>query len=320
MDRLPPDLSKPRTEHIYVVTGDEAGLRIDLFLRKRVPWRSREHLKERIRAGEVLLNDSRVKAAQTVKEGDRVLVELVRMGDPFDPADVPLPVIYEDEVLVALNKPAGFVVHPVGRHQMDTIINALHLRYRRLDDPEKDIVPKLAHRLDQFTSGVLLVAKRDDVRADLGRQFAMREVTKHYLAIVKGVPEPDKGAVEAPIGTPVDGSKLPMVVRDDGEPSLTLYETLERFEGHSFLRFRPRSGRTHQIRVHAKHLGTPLLCDRMYGDGKPLVIDGEEIIDRYPLHSALLRFKHPVSGAQMQIEAPVPEDMTRTLEALRGLA
>ncbi len=317
MGRPAPDLSKPRTEHVYIVTGDEDGLRLDVLLRKRVPWRSREHLKERIRAGEVLLNDKKAKVSQIVRERDEVLVSLLRIGDPFDPADIPLPVLFEDEFLVALNKPAGFVVHPVGRHQMDTIINALHLRYRNLDDPEKDIVPKLAHRLDQYTSGVLLVAKRDDVRADLGRQFAMREVKKHYLAIVVGSPDPAIGEVEAPIGTPVDGSKLPMVIRDDGDPSLTKYETLETFERHAFLRLRPYSGRTHQIRLHMQYIGTPLIGDRMYGDGKHLIIDGETIIDRYPLHSALLSFTHPVTKAAMRIEAPLPEDMEQALKLLR---
>jgi 23S rRNA pseudouridine1911/1915/1917 synthase len=318
MRRPPPDLSKPKTEHVYMVTGDEDGLRLDVLLRKRVPWRSREHMKERIRQGEVQLNGKQVKASQIVHERDEVLVELLRIGDPFDPADIPLPVLFEDEYLVALNKPTGFVVHPVGRHQMDTIINALHLRYRRLDDPENDIVPKLAHRLDQFTSGVLLVAKRDDVRADLGRQFAYREVEKHYLAIVMGAPDPAVGEVEAPIGTPLDGSKLPMVIRDDGDPSLTKYETLETFAEHSYLRLRPYSGRTHQIRVHMQYIGTPLIGDRMYGDGEHLVIDGETILDRYPLHSALLAFTHPVHGAEMRIEAPLPADKEKALTLLRS--
>jgi 23S rRNA pseudouridine1911/1915/1917 synthase len=318
MSRPPPDLSKPRTEKIYVVTGDEEGLRLDVFLRQRVRWRSREHMKDRIRSGEVLLNGRQVKVSQTVKERDQVFVSLVRMGDPFDPADIPLPVLYEDEFLVALNKPAGFVVHPVGRHQNDTIINALHLKYRRPEDPGNDIVPKLAHRIDQFTSGVLLVAKRDDVRAEMGRQFACREVEKHYLAIVKGVPDPAAGDIEAPIGIPTDGTKLPMVIRDDGEPSLTRYQTLEAFCAHAFVRLRPYSGRTHQIRIHMQYLGTPLVADRMYGDGEPLVIDGETILDRYPLHSALLAFTHPVTREEMRLTAPLPEDMEQALQALRG--
>ncbi len=317
MGRPTPDLSKPRTEQIYIVTGDEEGLRLDVFLRKRVRWRSREHLKERIRNGEVLLNDRRVKAAQTVRERDEVFVSLLRIGDPFDPADIPLPVIFEDEFLVALNKPAGFVVHPVGRHQMDTIINALHLKYRRPDDPGNDIVPKLAHRLDQYTSGVLLVAKRDDVRAELGRQFACREVSKRYLAIVAGIPAPPSGDIEAPIGIPLDGSRLPMVIRDDGEPSLTRYETVETFAKHAFLRLHPYSGRTHQIRVHLRYIGTPLVTDFMYGDDAPLVVDGKAVLERYPLHSSMLRFTHPVTKEEMRIEAPLPEDMETALAALR---
>ena len=276
-------------------------------------------MQERIREGMVRVNGTRVKAAAAVKDGDEVTCILVREGDEFDPADIPLPVIYEDEVLLALDKPAGFVVHPVGRHQNDTIINALHLRYRNTEDPERDIVPKLAHRLDQHTSGVLLVAKRDDVRAELGRQFAYREVEKEYLAIVVGRPEPASGEVEAPIGKNLaQKNGLPMQVRDDGEPSLTLYETEREFPGHSLVRLRPKSGRTHQIRVHMGWLGTPLVADALYGDGEPLVVDDETVLLSYPLHSARITFRHPVTDERMTLEAPLPQHMVRALKILGG--
>ncbi|MHC4470709.1 MAG: RluA family pseudouridine synthase [Planctomycetota bacterium] len=317
MSRVPPDLSKEKEEAVFTVRGDEAGLRLDVFLKARVPWRSREHLKERIRDEEVLVNGRGAKASAAVRAGDEVRVTLARRGVPFDPATIPLPILYEDEVIVVLDKPAGYVVHPVGRHQMDTIINALHHRYRRPDDPARDVVPKLAHRLDRFTSGVLLVAKRDDIRSELGRQFADREVSKEYLAIVMGRPDPERGEVEAPIGkNPHSPNGLPMMVKDDGEPSLTLYETERDLGEWTLVRFRPMSGRTHQIRVHAQWLGTPLVADAMYGDGEPLVADGEVLLDRYPLHSARLEFRHPVRDERMSIEATLPEDMRRAIEAL----
>ena len=144
MSRVPPDLSKERTEIEYTVRHREAGMRLDVFLRARIPWRSREHLKARVREGEVLVNGRRSKNSSITRVGDVVRVILVKSGIPFDPAQIPLTIIYEDETIVALDKPPGFVVHPVGRHQMDTIINALHYRYRKPDDPENDIVPKLA--------------------------------------------------------------------------------------------------------------------------------------------------------------------------------
>jgi 23S rRNA pseudouridine1911/1915/1917 synthase len=317
MCRPPPDLSKARTEQVFVVHADEAGLRLDVFVKGRVPWRSREHLKQRIRGGLVLLDGEPVKVSQTVREGQKVMVGLERIGIPFDPSTIPLVVLYEDDVLLALDKPAGVVVHPVGMHQMDTIINALHHRYRRPDDPERDVVPKLAHRLDMHTSGVLLVAKRDDVRSELGRQFADREIEKEYLAIVVGRPDPAKGEVEAPIGKDLDSRNgLPMLVRDDGEPSLTYYEVERDLGRYSLVRFRPKSGRTHQIRVHARWLGTPLVADAMYGDGEPLVVDGETLLESYPLHSARLEFRHPVRDERMSIEAPLPDDMVRAIEAL----
>jgi 23S rRNA pseudouridine1911/1915/1917 synthase len=142
-------------------------------------------------------------------------------------------------------------------------------------------------------------------------------VRKEYLAIVRGRPEPPSGEVEAPIGTSLEpGRTMPMTVRDDGEPSLTLYEVERDLGLFSLVRCRPMSGRTHQIRVHMAWLGTPLVADRLYGDGEPLVLGGEVLLDRYPLHSAKLTFRHPVTGATMTIEAPLPADMTRAIERL----
>ncbi|MCU0727190.1 MAG: RluA family pseudouridine synthase, partial [Planctomycetes bacterium] len=242
MARPSPDLGKNKVEEVLRVGPSEAGVRLDLFLKTRLPWRSREHLKERVRGGFVLVNGEPGRVTKPVRAGDEVRVTLERTGVSFDPSTIPLPVIYEDDVLLAIDKPAGFVVHPVGVHQMDTIINALHHRYRRPEDPDRDVIPKLAHRLDQYTSGVLLVAKRDDVRGELGRQFEEREVRKEYLAIVRGRPEPPAGAVEAPIGTSREpGRTMPMVVRDDGEPSLTLYEVERDLGPFSLVRCRPMS-------------------------------------------------------------------------------
>ncbi|MEN8149173.1 MAG: RluA family pseudouridine synthase [Planctomycetota bacterium] len=317
MSRIPPDLSKETTERVLDVMGDEAGMRLDRYLRKHFPWRSREHLKERIRTGLVTVNGKTTKVSQAVRAGDEVRIHLVRHGEPCDPSTIPLPILYEDDLVLVIDKPAGYVVHPVGRHQHDTIINALHLRYRNTEDPAKDIVPKLAHRLDQWTSGALLIAKRDDVRSELGRQFAHREVHKEYLAITVGTPDPENGEVEAPIGkNPDQENDLPMRVRDDGEPSLTLYETLRVLGRHAFVRCRPMSGRTHQIRVHMAYVGAPLVADMMYGDGEPLVVDGETLLENYPLHSAALDFCHPGTGERLRVEAPLPEDMKTAIEAL----
>jgi 23S rRNA pseudouridine1911/1915/1917 synthase len=317
MPRVPPDLSQERTDVEYVVRADEAGARLDLFLRDRIPWRSRQHLKARVREGDVRVNDGLAKVAYAVREGDVVRVLLRKSGIPFDPSTIPLPILYEDDVIVAIDKPAGFVVHPVGAHQMDTIVNALHHRYRRPDDPENDVVPKLAHRLDQYTSGVLLVAKRDDVRSELGRQFAAREVRKEYVAIVRGRPDPAEGEVEAPIGpTPGARNGLPMIVRDDGEPSLTAYALEQELGPLSVVRFRPMSGRTHQIRVHAQWLGTPLVADALYGGGDPVAVGGEVVLSRYPLHSAKLTFRHPVRDEPITIDAPLAEDMVRAIAIL----
>ncbi len=331
--RVPPDLSVP-VQHLEAeVPREFGGQRLDAYLRKRYPWRSREVYQDMIRRGLVLLNGETRKPSTPVRWRDTVWADF---GEPEDlhqdPGSIPLRVLHEDAEILVLDKQAGVVVHPVGRNRFNTITNALHARYRNLEDPAKDVVPKLAHRLDKGTSGVLLVAKTDRARAELGRQFEDREVGKEYLALALGDPRGDGGTVDLPI--------VPVVLVEPGKPRMrtvppglgpetrTDWRVEERFGRFVLLRLILHTGRTHQIRVHCAALGHPLLCDDQYGDGKALYPStaagadapdqGEPpLIDRVALHSARLVFTHPGTGKRMAVEAPLPPDMAAAVEALR---
>ena len=332
--RVPPDLSVP-VQHIEgEVPREFEGMRLDAYLRRRYPWRSREVFQDMIRRGLVTLNGERRKVSTSVRRNDRVFIDFGEPGDfDVDPASIPLDVLYEDEEMVVLRKQPGVVVHPVGKSRFNTITNALHARYRDLENPGKDIVPKLVHRLDKGTSGVLLVAKTDAARRELGRQFEDREVRKEYLALVHGVPRGEGGAVELPI-VPDEGlepgrPRMKTVPAGEGPEARTDWTVAERFGRHSLLRLRIHTGRTHQIRVHCAALGHPLVADDVYGDGKALYpstargADAPErgetpLLDRTALHAALLAFHHPRTREPMTMEAPLPDDMAAAVEALRG--
>ena len=318
---VPRDLSVPDEELVLTVREDEDGLRLDRFLAKRMPWRSRTNLRQLLSDGRVDTGPRAARPGTRVRTGDRLVVALPPPDTPVTSAEIPLEIIHEDDVLVALNKQPGVVVHPVGKHRYDTLINALHHRYRRVDDPERDVVPKLAHRIDQYTSGVLLVAKRDDVRMELGRQFEEREVHKRYLAITVGAPPADSGNMCQPLGSdPNSINKVRQWARPDGLPSRTAFEVAERFPGHALVRCEPFTGRTHQIRVHLAASGWPILCDHLYGTEEPFRDpgSGEVLLDRFALHAAHLTFTHPLTRESVSLSAPLPDDMTRTLEALRN--
>jgi 23S rRNA pseudouridine1911/1915/1917 synthase len=294
-------------------------MRLDKFLARRMPWRSRTNLRKLLDEGRVDAGDRAVRPGTKLRIGDRVHVDLPPPDTPVRSAEIPLELLYEDEHLLALDKQPGVVVHPVGKHRYDTLINALHHRYRNLEDPARDVVPKLAHRIDQFTSGVLLVAKRDDVRTELGRQFEEREVSKRYLAITVGAPPADAGLMDQPLGPdPHADHRTKQAARPDGQPSRTTFQVLERFEGHALVACEPHTGRTHQIRVHLAANGWPILGDHLYGNAEPFRgADGEVVLDRYALHAAMLVFVHPATGKRVTLEAPLPLDMTRVLAQLR---
>ena len=330
--RKPPDkLIVPPAAETFYVYPDQAGKRLDQFLKFRLRWRSRTKVQELIEEREVTAGGARLDRSYRVKAGEEIRLPLpAPPPDAFRIHEIPLEILYEDDLLIIVNKPPDLVVHPAGKHKYDTLINALHLRYRNLKDPEKDVIPKLAHRIDRETSGVLIAYKMRRHERKSPVVFERTDAQKEYLAIAEGAMEKDAGVIDLPIGRePDDGRNTALcIVTAAGRPAQTGYEVIERFDSFTFLRCRLFTGRMHQIRVHLKAIGHPIVCDKSYGvrtelrrsDLRP-VAQGEEdavLLARQALHAHRITFSHPTAGKVMTIEAPLPEDMRRALEALRG--
>lgn len=321
-------MEQPVEAFRFVVEPGETGLRLDVFLHGRLPGHSRTYLKDLARRGSVLVDGRAGKPAQRLDEGQTVLgTAVLRPEDgTLLPQDIPLDVLHEDASILVLNKAAGLVVHPGSGCRDQTLANGLAYRLKDLSDAGGPLRPGIVHRLDRDTSGVMVVAKTNAAHFSLASQFEERSTEKEYLAVVEGEPRLDADVISVPLGrSPRDRSRV-VAGGADGKPSETRYEVVERFEGFAFLRCMPRTGRTHQIRVHLQSIGHPIVADPVYGRRKALwrkdlalVRDdgGEPILDRQALHALSLRFTHPLTGTVQAFEAPVPEDMLRTLRALR---
>lgn len=329
----PQDLSKAVDELSWVVPEEEHKLRIDRFLDERLPWRSRTSILALLADAQVSVEGEVVeKKSHKLKAGQRVAVivpppdEVERheaLADELEAA-----IIYEDEDLIALNKPAGLVVHPVGRIRVNTLIQALHWRFRHGVRAGEEVaggsrpgqvgpvIPRICHRLDRDTSGVLVVAKNAQARTRMQTVIEGAEVEKVYLACVHGAPEPSAGRIELAIGPDPEGEKeLMMTTRSDGSPSLTSYELDERAGPLSWVRFRIHTGRQHQIRVHARALGHPVLCDALYGRGERAWPPEAPVITRQALHAFRMAF--PLQRGLLELEAPLPPDLSALRERLR---
>jgi 23S rRNA pseudouridine1911/1915/1917 synthase len=333
----PPDLSRPENEWVVEVPCASAGERLDRFLSARLPWRSRSRIQREIADGLVLVDDSVSKPSCNLKGGEIITITLDTSAiSDQDPSKIEIDIIYEDEHIVALNKRAGVVVHPVGGYRYNTLINALHLRYRDTANAGRDVVPRLCHRIDKQTSGLILVAKDDQTRRHLQYQFERKSVPdekadlpgieKEYYAITRGTPDPREGVLDFPIG-PDDGPiKIKMAVRNDGLTAETAYRVLKNLGKFALISAQPHTGRTHQIRVHFAAANCPLACDPLYGRETTLtqadVSDNGNatiLLDRCALHSHRLRFFHPAKREVMELTAPLAPDMAEMVSFLEDL-
>jgi 23S rRNA pseudouridine1911/1915/1917 synthase len=298
------DLSQPLERIELRVDAPDEG-RFDLFLVKRLPWRSRAGVQELIEAGRARLNGRPRKASTRLRAGDVVTVD-VRREPPGEPAREPaVRILYEDEHLMALDKEAGVVVHPVGPHQEGTLLQALHGRAAGSG------LPKLIHRIDQYTSGVLLVAKSDTVRTAFSEMLERGEVDKVYDALVLGRVAWETRTVDAPIAPVADSRILMGVDPQRGKPAHSVFRALKRFAHASHVEVEIHTGRTHQIRVHAAHLGHPLVGDHLYGDG---IVVGD--LAQFALHARAVRFRHPCTHRAVTVEAPLPAPFRGAREIL----
>jgi 23S rRNA pseudouridine1911/1915/1917 synthase len=251
-----------------------------------------------------------------VDEGDEVRVYLAQRTEPYAaPEKIPLTILFEDRWLLVVDKPPGLIVHPGSGAKSGTMANALAYHVGELSRVQGPMRPGIVHRLDKDTSGVILAAKDDQTHHHLASQFRERSVRKEYHCVVRGRVEFDSDLIDAPIGA---HKQIPtrMAVRYDvGRASQTYYEVIERFAAHSYVRCMPKTGRTHQIRVHMAFTGYPLVSDKLYGGVEPALYD---ICPRQALHARSITFRHPQTGESMTFEAPVPPDMTALLAHLRG--
>ncbi len=326
---MPPELSATPTE--FVVKARMEGKRIDAYLSSRYQDYSRSVIQKVIDAGAVLINGQPTKASYKVREGDVIRAWLPELADDAPtPEDIPLTIAYEDEAFVVVNKPPGLVTHPAKGNWSGTLVNALQFHFDKLSTVGGSHRPGIVHRLDRDTSGLLIVAKDDRAHAALAKQFEERSIRKEYLAIVSGVPSRDGDFIERLIGPhPTHREKMAIRLPEDGgKEAVTFYETVERFAGHALVRCHPKTGRTHQIRVHLTHIGHPILADKLYagrdrftlgdllGPGAP---DADRVLlGRQGLHAHSLRLTHPLTGAPMHLTAPLPDDMASTLDELRA--
>jgi 23S rRNA pseudouridine1911/1915/1917 synthase len=290
--------------------GDR-GKRLDALLHERLPEYSRSRLQTWIREGRVLLNGVAGKPSSPIRGAETIHVEPAHLPAlKAEAEDIPLAVLYEDASVVAIEKPAGMVVHAGAGVHSGTVVNALLHRFQALSSVGGDLRPGIVHRLDRFTSGVLLVAKTDAAHQDLALQFASRKVEKVYLALVDGAIA-DSGHIEKPI-TRDPGNRARMTAkRGTGRHAVTDWKMLERYKGFTFLEIRIGTGRTHQIRAHMAALGHPVAGDRLYG-GKA------SPWNRYFLHAHRLGFRSPATGERVVVESPLTPDLVEWKGSLEG--
>jgi 23S rRNA pseudouridine1911/1915/1917 synthase len=331
----PPPLSETPQEFEVKTRSD--GKRIDAYLASRYTDYSRRVIQKVIDAEAVLVNGRTVKASYRVRTGDVVSVRLPELSDTTpEPENIPIEVVYEDEALTVVNKPAGIVTHPAKGNWRGTLVNAIQFHYDTLSTLGGENRPGIVHRLDRDTSGLLVVCKNDIAHRKLALRFELREVHKEYLALVSGVPQRQSDYIEKTIGFhPTCREKMAIrLPADGGKPAVTFYEVAERFRGFALVRCKPQTGRTHQIRIHLAHIGHPILADKLYSGRDKIALSdllgrdrsdraGEAqpevpLIDRQALHAHRLRFEHPLTHHELELTAPLPEDFRRTLDALRA--
>jgi len=300
------------------VDKGQDGVRLDIWLARQLREISRSRIQQLIRAGLVTINMRPVKESHKIKPGERIEINIPSpRAVELKAEKIPLSILFEDEALIVIDKPAGLVVHPAPGHNSGTLVNAILYHCPRLGGIGGELRPGIVHRLDRETSGVMVVAKTEKAMMSLTGQFKQREIHKEYLAVVWGVLAPPSGVIETLIGRHAIDRKKMTAMPKKGRLSITRYETISTFGNFSLVRLCPATGRTHQIRVHLAHLQHPVIGDKQYGRRSVCELPVE--IGRQMLHAHKISFRHPETGEKMEFSAPVPEDMTHLLDYLRSV-
>ena len=296
-----------------VVNVEDKKQRLDLFLLNKFPDQSRSHLQKLIDTGKVLVDGNISKSSYKLNGNEKIFISELKAEElSLEPENIPLDILYEDCYIIVINKARGMVVHPADTINHGTLVNALLYHCKDLSGINGVMRPGIVHRLDKDTSGVMVVAKNDKAHISLSEQIQSKTAKRTYLAIVHGRISDNAGIIEGAIGRhKVDRKK--MAITPDGKPAITEFRVVERFKDYTFVECSLKTGRTHQIRVHMTSIGHPLVGDPKYGSRKnSFDIKGQA------LHSHVLTLNHPSTGERMDFTAPLPNDMEKILEQLRG--
>src|ERR1051326_171029 len=313
------------TDHEIVtfqVPPADAGVRLDAYLATRIEGWSRARLQRLIETEDVLVNGKPAKPSYKLREADQLEVELTApVSTSFVPEPIPLDIVYEDETLVVVNKPAGLVVHPAAGINSGTLANALAYHFQQLPDSGAGVRPGIVHRLDRDTSGLLVVAKTEAALEHLSDQFRDRTVFKSYAALVHGRVSTESGSIDQPLARDPT-SRTRMAVVRGGRSALSLYRVRQRFDRFTLLDVELKTGRTHQIRVHLAWLKHPVVGDETYGAGRDNTIQDAKLravvrnLGRHFLHAEKLAFTHPETGQRVEFNSPLPPELAGLLTEL----
>lgn len=297
----------------YIIKSDTQNIRLDKVIVILDSNLSRSMIQKMLDEGKILVNEKKEKASYKTKLNDKISVEEVIAKEiELKAEDIPVEVIYEDVDIIVVNKPKGMVVHPANGNPDGTLVNAImNICKDSLSGIGGEIRPGIVHRIDKDTSGLLIIAKNDKAHINLSEQIKNREITKKYVALVRGVIKENNATIDMPIGRS-DKDRKKMAVRKDGKNAVTHFDVIKRYNGYTYLDIKIDTGRTHQIRVHLAEIGYPIIGDGVYSNGRnPFGVEGQM------LHAKSLEFKHPITGKIMKLEAPLPEyfeDVLRNLE------
>jgi 23S rRNA pseudouridine1911/1915/1917 synthase len=289
----------------YRVTSDNDNQKVSQILKNHLKF-SRGEIRRIKRTAGLMVNDQTVRLNWLVKEGDLIRVNFQDEDQPVIPQDIPLDILFEDEHILVVNKPSNMLVHPLSYHVLNTLANGVVCHWRQQGHNSKF---RSVSRLDKDTSGVILIAKSSYICHQLSGQMKNGICRREYLAVVHNRITMDSGTIDLPIGRLYDDSLI-FGVTAQGKEAITHFTVIQRFAGGSLVKLRLETGRTHQIRVHMRHFGHPLMGDELYGGSL-------DLIQRQALHSWRLEFNHPVTREHMQLEAPLPADMTSLIQRLK---
>ena len=299
---------------VYIINKDTENIRLDKVINILDNELSRTMIQKMLEDGNILVNSKKEKPSYKTKLNDKIEVEEVIPKEiELKAQDIPIEIIYEDSDIIVVNKPKGMVVHPANGNPDGTLVNAImNICKDSLSGIGGEIRPGIVHRIDKDTSGLLIVAKNDKAHINLSEQIKNREITKKYVALVRGVIKENNATIDMPIGRS-DKDRKKMAVKKNGKNAVTHFNVINRYNGYTYLDIKIDTGRTHQIRVHLAEIGYLIVGDIVYSNGKnPFNVEGQM------LHAKSLDFKHPITGKQMHLEAPIPEYFSNVIQMIEN--